>query len=93
VVTLGAEGSRIHVGGATIHVPAVRPSALVDPTAAATRTARRCCTHGAGLGLAEDRPAGLAAGLDQDRARGGRTRGRRDLVAAMYAKEFGSDLW
>ncbi len=30
VVTLGAEGSRIHVGGATIHVPPVRPGALAE---------------------------------------------------------------
>jgi adenosine kinase len=32
VVTMGGEGSIIHAGGATYAIPAVRPSAIVDPT-------------------------------------------------------------
>ncbi len=95
VVTLGAEGSRIHVGGATIHVPPVRAQALVDPTGCGD-------AHRAGLLY------GMAQGWDWQRtgrlgsllgsikiaARGGQNHALdRDLVARLYAKEFGSDPW
>jgi adenosine kinase len=95
VVTLGAEGSRIHVGGATIHVPPVRAQALVDPTGCGD-------AHRAGLLY------GMAQGWDWQRtgrlgsllgsikiaARGGQNHALdRDLVARLYAKEFGADLW
>jgi adenosine kinase len=95
VVTLGAEGSRIHVGGATIHVPPVRAQALVDPTGCGD-------AHRAGLLY------GMAQGWDWQRtgrlgsllgsikiaARGGQNHALdRDLVARLYAKEFGADPW
>lgn len=95
VVTLGAEGSRIHVGGATIHVPVVRARALVDPTGCGD-------AHRAGLlyGMAQgwdwQRTGRLSSLLGSIKiaARGGQNHALdRDLVARLYAKEFGSDPW
>jgi adenosine kinase len=95
VVTLGAEGSRIHVGGATIHVPVVRAQALVDPTGCGD-------AHRAGLlyGMAQgwdwQRTGRLSSLLGSIKiaARGGQNHALdRDLVARLYAKEFGSDPW
>jgi len=95
VVTLGAEGSRIHVGGATIHVPPVRPGALVDPTGCGD-------AHRAGLlyGMAQGWDwqktgrLGSLLGAIKIAARGGQNHALdRDVVAARYAKEFGSELW
>ena len=95
VVTLGAEGSRIHVGGATIHVPVVRPSALVDPTGCGD-------AHRAGLlyGMAQgwdwQKTGRLASLLGSIKiaSRGGQNHAvDRDAVAASYAKEFGASPW
>jgi adenosine kinase len=95
VVTLGAEGSRIHVGGATIHVPPVRPGALVDPTGCGD-------AHRAGLlyGMAQGWDwqktgrLGSLLGAIKIAARGGQNHALdRDLVASLYAKEFGAALW
>jgi len=95
VVTLGAEGSRIHVGGATIHIPAVRPGALVDPTGCGD-------AHRAGLlyGMAQGWDwqktgrLGSLLGAIKIGARGGQNHAvDRNLVATLYAKEFGSELW
>jgi adenosine kinase len=95
VVTLGAEGSRIHVGAATIHVPAVRPSALVDPTGCGDAH-RAALLYGMAQGWDWQKTGRLGSLLGSIKiaARGGQNHAvDRDLVAAMYAKEFGSDLW
>jgi adenosine kinase len=95
VVTLGAEGSRIHVGGATIHVPAVRPSALVDPTGCGDAH-RAALLYGMAQGWDWQKTGRLGSLLGSLKiaARGGQNHAvDRDRVAAMYAKEFGSDLW
>jgi adenosine kinase len=52
VVTHGAKGSSIHVGGATIHVPPVRANALVDPTGCGDAY-RAGLLYGIGLGWDE----------------------------------------
>lgn len=95
VVTLGAEGSRIHVGGATIHVPAVRPSALVDPTGCGDAH-RAALLYGMAQGWDWQKTGRLGSLLGSLKiaARGGQNHAvDRDLVAAMYAKEFGSNPW
>ena len=95
VVTLGAEGSRIHVGGATIHVPAVRPSALVDPTGCGDAH-RAALLYGMAQGWDWQKTGRLGSLLGSIKitARGGQNHAvDRDLVAAMFAKEFGSSPW
>jgi adenosine kinase len=95
VVTLGAEGSRIHVGGATIHVPAVRPSALVDPTGCGDAH-RAALLYGMAQGWDWQKTGRLGSLLGSIKiaARGGQNHAvDRELVAAMYAKEFGSNPW
>jgi adenosine kinase len=95
VVTLGAEGSRIHVGSATIHVPAVRPSALVDPTGCGDAH-RAALLYGMAQGWDWQKTGRLGSLLGSIKiaARGGQNHAvDRDLVAAMYAKEFGSNPW
>ena len=95
VVTLGAEGSRIHVGGATIHVPAVRPSALVDPTGCGDAH-RAALLYGMAQGWDWQQTGRLGSLLGSIKiaARGGQNHAvDRDLVAAMYAKEYGANPW
>ncbi len=43
VVTLGAEGSRIHSGGELYRIPAVRADAVVDPTGCGDAYRAGCC--------------------------------------------------
>jgi adenosine kinase len=95
VVTLGAEGSRIHVGGATIHVPPVRPGALVDPTGCGDAH-RAALLYGIAQGWDWQKTGRLGSllGAIKIAARGGQNHAlSRDLVATLYAKEFGSELW
>jgi len=95
VVTLGAGGSRIHVGSATIHVPAVRPSALVDPTGCGDAH-RAALLYGMAQGWDWQKTGRLGSLLGSIKitARGGQNHAvDRDLVAAMFAKEFGSSPW
>ena len=95
VVTLGGEGSRIHAGGATIHVPAVPPAALVDPTGCGD-------AYRAGLlfGIAQrwdwEKTGRLASLLGSMKiaCRGGQNHAvDRDAVAASFAKHFDAKLW
>jgi len=95
VVTLGAEGSRIHVGSATIHVPAVRPSALVDPTGCGDAH-RAALLYGMAQGWDWQKTGRLGSLLGSIKiaARCGQNHAiDRDGVAAMYAKEFGANPW
>ena len=95
VVTLGAEGARIHVGGATIHVPAVRPSALVDPTGCGDAH-RAALLYGMAQGWDWQKTGRLGSLLGSIKiaARGGQNHViARDLVAALFRKEFGSNPW
>jgi adenosine kinase len=95
VVTLGAEGSRIHVDGATIDVPAVRPSALVDPTGCGDAH-RAALLYGMSQGWDWQKTGRLGSLLGSIKiaARGGQNHViARDLVATMFRKEFGSNPW
>jgi adenosine kinase len=95
IVTLGADGSRIYSGGELIDVPAVRPTALLDPTGCGD-------AYRAGLlyGIAHDwewlRTGRLAALLGSVKiaSRGGQNHALdREQLAALYDTHFGGSLW
>ena len=68
VVTLGGEGSVIHAGASTYAIPAVPPTAIVDPTGCGDAY-RAGLLYGIAqrLGLAAHRTARVGARRDQDR--------------------------
>ncbi|HAY09870.1 carbohydrate kinase family protein [Thauera sp.] len=95
VVTLGAEGSRIHWRGELIHVPAVPATAVIDPTGCGD-------AYRAGLlhGLVNDwdvlKSARLAAvmGAIKIAHRGGQNHQPTHAdIAARFAAAFGEELW
>ena len=91
VVTRGAEGSRIHVDGTVIDIPAVRPTALVDPTGCGDAY-RAGLLYGIAQGWDWQRTGRLASALGSLKiaARGGQNHAlSRDAVASLYAKAFG----
>jgi adenosine kinase len=95
VVTHGAKGSSIHVGGATVHVPAVRPQALVDPTGCGDAY-RAGLLYGMGHGWDWQKTGRLASimGALKIAARGGQNHAvDRASVAAVYEQHFGGELW
>ena len=95
VVTLGGEGSRIHADGKTIEIPAVRPSALVDPTGCGDAY-RAGLLFGMAHGWSWERAGRLASVLGSIKiaSRGGQNhRLSREAVAARYAEHFGESLF
>jgi adenosine kinase len=95
VVTLGADGSRIHAGGRVIDVPPVPPAALVDPTGCGD-------AYRAGLlyGIAQrwdwERPGRVAGSMGAVKlaARGGQNHAvDRDSVAQLYHDRFQAYPW
>ena len=95
IVTLGAEGSVIHAGGATYSIPAVKPAALVDPTGCGD-------AYRAGLlyGIAHDwdwqQTGQLASLLGSVKiaSRGGQNHVvNRERIGALYSDAFGGNLW
>ena len=95
VVTMGGEGSIIHAGGATYAIPAVRPSAIVDPTGCGD-------AYRAGLlfGLmnrfdweTSGRVAALISAIKIE-CRGGQNHViDRDTIALRYRDAFGELPW
>ena len=91
IVTLGAEGSRIHAEGEVLEVPALRPGQLVDPTGCGDAY-RAGLLYGIGQGLGWQRTGRLASLLGSLKiaARGGQNHTfSRDTVAALYEQTFG----
>jgi adenosine kinase len=95
VVTMGGEGSIIHAGGATYAIPAVRPSAIVDPTGCGD-------AYRAGLlyGIANEWDwesiGNLASvmGTIKIESRGGQNHALdRDTIALRYRDAFGELPW
>ncbi|HEV7414473.1 MAG TPA: carbohydrate kinase family protein [Casimicrobiaceae bacterium] len=95
IVTLGADGSRIYSGGGLIDVPAVRPTALLDPTGCGD-------AYRAGLlyGIAHDwewlRTGRLATLLGSVKiaSRGAQNHALdRERLAELYDSNFGGSLW
>jgi adenosine kinase len=95
IVTLGAEGSRIHTDGSMLTIPAVAPAALVDPTGCGDAY-RAGLLYGIGQRWDWEKTGRLASilGAQKIAARGGQNHVvTRDLVAGVYNDRFGSDLW
>jgi adenosine kinase len=95
VVTRGGEGSHIHVDGRMLAIPAVKPTALVDPTGCGD-------AYRAGLlyGIAQrwdwERTGRLASLLGSLKiaSRGGQNHALdRAAIAALYEQHFGHALF
>ena len=68
VVTLGAEGSRIHAGGDTLSVPTVAPGGAGRSDRLRRRVSRRAAVrHRSQVGLGAHRPPRVGDGRAQDR--------------------------
>jgi adenosine kinase len=95
IVTLGADGSRIHAGGRVVSIPAVKPAALVDPTGCGDAY-RAGLLYGIAHGWDWERTGRVAAllGAAKIGARGGQNHAvDRDSIAALYYATFGNHLW
>jgi adenosine kinase len=95
IETLGADGSRIHVGGKVFEIPAVKPTALVDPTGCGDAY-RAGLLYGIAAGWDWDRTGRLATLLGSLKIaqRGGQNhRVNRDEVGALYYERFRQHLW
>jgi len=95
VVTMGAEGSIIHADGATYAIPAVRPTAVVDPTGCGDAY-RAGLLYGIAAGWDWQTSGNLASvmGAIKIASRGGQNHVvQRDAVAARYRDAFGELPW
>lgn len=95
VVTLGAEGSRIHWRGELIHVPAVPATAVIDPTGCGDAY-RAGLLHGLVNNWDVLKSARLAAvmGAIKIAHRGGQNHQPTHAdIAARFAAAFGEELW
>ena len=95
VVTLGAEGSRVHWHGEVFAVPAVKADAVVDPTGCGDAY-RAGLLHGIANGWDLLRSARLAAvmGAIKIAHRGGQNHNpSRADIGLRYREAFGEDLW
>jgi adenosine kinase len=95
VVTRGADGSQIYTRDAVLAIPAVAPSAVVDPTGCGDAY-RAGLLYGIGQGWDWERTGRLAAvlGTLKIAAQGGQNHGvTRERVAALHHAAFGCDPW
>ena len=95
VVTLGAEGSEIHVDGRVIRIPSAAPEAEVDPTGCGDAF-RAGLIHGINHGLDWAQTGRLASlmGAIKIAHRGGQNHSpTRDEIGARYRASFGSSIW
>ncbi|HSC97450.1 MAG TPA: carbohydrate kinase family protein [Casimicrobiaceae bacterium] len=95
VVTLGGEGSIIHADGATYTIPAVAPTALVDPTGCGDAY-RAGLLYGIAQGWDWQSTGNLASvmGSIKIACRGGQNhRIDREVIGARYRQAFGELLW
>ncbi|MCW5592231.1 MAG: carbohydrate kinase family protein [Burkholderiales bacterium] len=94
VVTRGAEGADVHFSGQQIHVPAVKPDSLVDPTGCGDAF-RAGLLYGMARGWDWRRSARLASlmGSIKIAHRGGQNhRVSRDEIERRFADAFGEKL-
>jgi adenosine kinase len=95
IVTLGAEGSRIHADGRIVDVPVVAAQALVDPTGCGDAY-RAGLLYGIAHGWDWNRTGRLAATLGSLKigSRGGQNHAvSRERVEALHHDRFGTYLW
>ena len=95
IVTLGADGSRIHAGGTVFEIPTLTPTKLVDPTGCGDAY-RAGLLYGIGQGWDWDRTGRLASLLGSLKiaSRGGQNHTvDRDALGTIYHKQYGHHLW
>jgi len=95
VVTLGGEGSIIHADGGTYPIPAVEPTAIVDPTGCGDAY-RAGLLYGIAQRLDWQTTGNLASvmGAIKIASRGGQNHAiDRDIVAERYRAAFGELPW
>lgn len=95
VVTLGGEGSHIHVGGQRLEIPCVKPEALADPTGCGDAY-RAGLLYGIAEGWTWEKTGRLASlmGSIKIAHRGGQNhKPTRDDIAARYRAAFAENLW
>ena len=94
IVTLGANGSEIHVDGRCIVIPSVAPEAMMDPTGCGDAY-RAGLLHGIGQGWGWEKTGRLASlmGAIKIAHRGGQNhKPTRDHIAARFLQAFGETL-
>jgi len=95
IVTRGGEGSCIYTDGSTLHIPVVKPAALVDPTGCGDAY-RAGLLYGIGQRWDWERTGRLASLLGSIKiaSRGGQNHALdRDSVASLYSDRFGETLF
>jgi adenosine kinase len=95
IVTRGAEGSRIYVGGRRIEIPCVAPRAAVDPTGCGDAY-RAGLLYGVARNWEWEKTGRLAAvmGAVKVASRGGQNHApSRDEIADCFAAAFGQTPW
>jgi len=95
IETLGGEGSRIRIGGRVLEIPAVPPSALIDPTGCGDAY-RAGLLYGIAHGLPWEKTGRLAAlmGAHKIASRGGQNHTvEREAIARDYYQAFGEYVW
>jgi adenosine kinase len=95
IVTLGAEGSIIHAGGATYAIPAAPADGIVDPTGCGDAY-RAGLLYGIAAGWDWQRSGQLASVLGSIKigCRGAQNHVvDREIVATRYQQAFGERLW
>jgi adenosine kinase len=95
VVTRGADGSEIHADGSVVQIPAVQPTALVDPTGCGDAY-RAGLLYGIASGWDWERTGRLASllGALKIASRGGQNHAlKRDDVAGIYEERFKQALF
>ena len=95
IVTLGSEGSVIHADGTTGTIPAVKATAVVDPTGCGDAF-RAGLLYGIAHGWDWERCGNLASLMGSLKVahRGAQNHTvNRDAVAALYSDAFGENLW
>ena len=95
IVTRGGAGSSILVGGGTVHIPAVKPDAVVDPTGCGDAY-RAGLLYGIGRGWGWEKTGQLASlmGAIKIASRGGQNHTPdREELEQRYRSAFGEDLF
>jgi len=95
VVTRGAEGSQIHVGGQRIDIPCVKADEVLDPTGCGDAF-RGGLLYGIDKGFDWEKTGRLASVMGSIKIahRGGQNHAPdRDAIAARYAAAFGERPW
>jgi len=95
VVTRGAEGSQIHVGGQRIDIPCVKADEVIDPTGCGDAF-RGGLLYGIDNGFDWEKTGRLASVMGSIKIahRGGQNHALdRDAIAARYAAAFGDRPW